>query len=207
MTVQIVSSYIPSNLCDLVLEELDSYCTKEPRMGMWSAFGQRNSLIASKISASNPITELVNDEKTNKAILFLSALVVNVKEEMQKYYSIDLDLVNVSFSRIEEGGYNPLHSDSTKNDGSPWRDDGKPEEVEYSALVYFSNYGEDFLGGEIVFPQHELTVFPEKGMLVFFKGDEKHLHSVEPITFGKRHTLVLFFGKKGNVSEEPFFAD
>ena len=205
MSVQIIKHYISNNDVDMVVSGLQNRFIPEPREGMASALGQRNSLEASKISFLNPAAELGEDEKENEAILFVSEIVNDIKKTMESYYKIELDLVNMNVSRIESGGGNGLHSDSTKNDGSPWRDDGVPEEIEYSALLYLSDHGSDFQGGEILFPQHEIELGPEKGMLVFFKGDHKHLHEVKVVTSGQRYTVVLFYGRKGNVSEESFF--
>lgn len=207
MTVQVIKSYISSEDAKKIVSGLEKRFMPEPRPGMFSALGQKNSLQASKVSVTNPAAYLGDNEEENNAILFVSQIVNDIKLNMQEFYNIELDLVNMNVSRIETGGGNGLHSDSTKNDGSPWRDDGIPEEIEYSALLYLSEHGEDFTGGEILFPQHDLEILPERGMLVFFKGDHYHLHQVNVVTSGQRNTVVLFYGKKGNISEESFFTD
>ena len=207
MSVQIIKHYISNEDADMIVSGLKNKLIPEPRPGMSSALGQKNSFEASKVSINNPASELGEDELENSAILFVSDIVNKIKNTMEEFYSIDLDLVNMNFSQISEGGYNPMHSDSTKLDGSPWRDDGIPEEIEYSALLYASQSGVDFSGGQIYFPQHNLSVSPDKGSLIFFKGDVDHIHEVQPVESGKRHTLVLFYGKRGNVSETEFFTD
>ena len=207
MSVQIIENYVSIEKADLLVNGLKNKLLPEPRKGMSAALGQDNSFKASQVSEDSPATFLGDDEYENEAILFASKVVNDIRKEMEKHYGLELDLANMNFAKMEVGGSNPLHSDSTKLDGSPWRDDGVPEEIEYSALLYASDYETDFLGGEITFPQHELTIFPKKGMLVFFKGDEKHLHEVAPVTSGARHTLVLFYSKKGNISKDAFFTN
>jgi hypothetical protein len=81
-------------------------------------------------------------------------------------------------------------------DGSSWNDgSGREDELEYSALLYLSDYGTDFTGGEIIFPKQNLTIYPTKGMLVFFRGDLEHPHEVNTIISGNRYAIVTFFGK------------
>jgi predicted 2-oxoglutarate/Fe(II)-dependent dioxygenase YbiX len=86
-------------------------------------------------------------------------------------------------------------------DGKPNREDGLPEEQEYSALLYFSSYGDDFTGGELEFPLQDLIIHPENGDLIIFRGNHLYPHRVSLVTMGMRDTMILFLGKKGNVSD------
>lgn len=80
-------------------------------------------------------------------------------------------------------------------DGSKWEDgSGRESELDYSALLYLSDFEKDFAGGEIIFPQQDLTIKPECGMLIFFRGDLEHLHKVSRVTSGERHSIVAFLG-------------
>lgn len=207
MSIQIIDNYISVEDADMLVNGLQNKLMPEPRKGMASVLGQANSKKASQVSVTSPAVELTGYELEDKAILFASQIVNDIRETMEAFYKIDLDLANMNLSRIEEGGFNPLHSDSTKIDGSPWRDDGIPEEIEYSALLYASDYEKDFTGGKLTFPQHNLEIKPKKGTLVFFRGDENHLHEVEAVDSGARYTLVLFYARKGNISEEMFFTN
>jgi hypothetical protein len=98
-----------------------------------------------------------------------------------------------------------MHSDSTKLDGSTFRDDGVPEELEMSAILYLNSSGADFTGGEIEFPNQKLKYAPVKGSLIHFRGDLEHKHFIHDITSGVRAALILFYGRAGNVSEDIFF--
>lgn len=204
MSVQIMKHYISPEEAEATVNNLQNRLTPEPREGMSSALGQKNSLQASKVSLENPAVELGSDENENKSILFISDVVNKIRKTIEDFYETELDLINMSLSRIEQGGFNSLHSDNSEIDGSPRRPDGI-EEVEYSALLYMTDFGKDFFGGEIFFPQHDLEIKPEKGMLVFFKGDHHHIHEVKSVTGGARYTLVLFYGLRGNLSAESIF--
>jgi hypothetical protein len=138
--------------------------------------------------------------------LKVSQLLGSVKKEMEKFYGFDMDLVNSSYTEFSEGPGIPMHSDSTKLDGSPFRDDGVPEELEMSAILYLnSGAGVDFSGGEIYFPNQDLTFTPKVGSLIHFRGDVSHKHEVKSILSGKRKVIIYFYGRKGNVSSERYF--
>lgn len=67
----------------------------------------------------------------------------------------------------------------------------------FSSLIYLN---EDYKGGELWFPQYDgLTITPEKGMLVAFRGDENTLHGVKMVTEGIRYTVSLFWTDRSKV--------
>jgi hypothetical protein len=61
----------------------------------------------------------------------------------------------------------------------------------YSTIIYLND---DFEGGELYFPQYDnLTLKPETGMMICFKGDSHHLHGVKPVQSGIRYTISIFW--------------
>jgi len=68
------------------------------------------------------------------------------------------------------------------------------------SIVYFLN--DDFAGGELVFPQLDLTIKPAAGTLVCFPSDHNYIHGVQPVTSGHRYTLVTWLRVKGTPSME-----
>lgn len=117
------------------------------------------------------------------------------KVQVSKHYDKKISIFQGGLVKIVEGGSNHLHSDRYMLDGSKWDDGtGREDEYQFSAILYLSSQGEDFEGGNIIFPQHQLTVTPEPGMLVFFPGDLEHIHRVDKITSGNRHAIVMFMG-------------
>lgn len=86
----------------------------------------------------------------------------------------------------EPGAYARLHSDNTDEHGNS----GPFERSRYAAFVYLN---EDFEGGLLRFPEHDITVSPKVGMLAVFAGGHKNMHEVTLITKGIRHTLGSFW--------------
>lgn len=78
---------------------------------------------------------------------------------------------------------------SHNDDGDIYAD--KPAiEKHYSGLLFFNN---DYEGGELFFENLGVELKPEPGDLVLFRGDERRLHGVRPVTKGYRANLIIFF--------------
>jgi len=90
--------------------------------------------------------------------------------------------------RWPKGYEQPPHSDCEQNNP----EDGEhpyPHRI-YSSICYLND---DFEGGELYFPQHNLTLKPEPGMMVEFSGTREYLHGVRPVINGIRYTIISFY--------------
>jgi predicted 2-oxoglutarate/Fe(II)-dependent dioxygenase YbiX len=171
---------------------------------MDGALGFETSAEADQMSMENPVARLTNNLDDNESILKITESVLRVKAEMEEFFQLELSMTNCNYAVLYTGGLNPMHSDSSQLDGTPYHEN---EETEYSALIYLNESGVDYEGGDIVFPLQKTVISPKAGMVVFFKGDYHHPHEVKVVTSGERKALVLFFGRKGNVSSRPLFSD
>lgn len=63
------------------------------------------------------------------------------------------------------------------------------------SMVFFLN--NDFEGGDFVFPELKVRVRPEPGMMVCFPSNHHYSHGVEPVTKGKRYSIVTWATVKG----------
>ena len=133
-------------------------------------------------------------ESTGEPTPEVLAAVALARLEIEKEFEVIIDDYEVGVVKLETGAFNGLHSDMYNLDGNPHEDPSKTDR-EFSALVYLSEYGEDFTGGELVFPQHELRHQPKIGDLVFFRGDLEHTHKVRHVLSGERYAIVMFFSK------------
>lgn len=66
-------------------------------------------------------------------------------------------------------------------------DNAGGNEIKYGVVIYLND---NFEGGELYYPDLNLTVKPEKGMLVYHQGDEAH--EVLKVVSGERYTLTSF---------------
>lgn len=86
----------------------------------------------------------------------------------------------------EPGAYARLHSDNTDEHGNT----GPFERSRYAAFLYLN---EDFEGGLLRFPSHDIEIPPRTGLLAAFAGGHKNMHEVTLITKGVRYTLGSFW--------------
>jgi len=78
------------------------------------------------------------------------------------------------------------HADKQTNEGSP----NPFVDYDINSLFY---YNDDFVGGELYYPQHDVTIKPKPGLAVLHPGDINYLHGVKMIESGERFTTPAFY--------------
>ena len=78
------------------------------------------------------------------------------------------------------------HSDSTGNLG----EDNGTSHRHFSSILYLNK---SFSGGNLFFPNQDLTVSPEPGLLVIFPSTHEYMHGVTEIFDGIRLTMLNFW--------------
>lgn len=78
------------------------------------------------------------------------------------------------------------HADKELNDGSP----NPFPTYDINSLFY---YNDNFEGGELYYPQHDLVIQPKPGLAVAHPGDKNYLHGVKKIISGERYTTPSFY--------------
>lgn len=63
------------------------------------------------------------------------------------------------------------------------------------SVVYFLN--NDFAGGQLFFPDLDLSIAPAAGTLVCFPSDHNFIHGVRSVTSGHRYTIVTWLRVEG----------
>ncbi|MFM6983878.1 MAG: 2OG-Fe(II) oxygenase [Chitinophagaceae bacterium] len=74
-------------------------------------------------------------------------------------------------------------------------DNSGGNEIKYGVVLYLND---NFEGGELYYPNLDLVIKPEKGMLVYHSGDEEH--EVLKVISGNRYTLTSFVRSPRNSS-------
>lgn len=75
----------------------------------------------------------------------------------------------------------------------------KSTDRDLSVVLYLNN---DFEGGDFIFPDLKIRVRPEPGMMICFPSTRFYRHGVEPVTKGKRYSIVTWATVKGVESME-----
>lgn len=104
-----------------------------------------------------------------------------VKEEVFPDYT--------AYTRLLPGGSHVLHADAVKLDGTPnhcpWR--------VLTAMIYLSDHGADFEGGELNFPKLGVRIEPKPGLLVGFLDTVDYQHEVFTLTRGVRDAIAIWY--------------
>ena len=190
------------------LEKILFYCTKSEKQSnehtqITGAFGVRTSIEADRISHGDPIVPLTGDAQEDESIWAITNAFLKGKAEMERFFGEEMSFTNRMYAGMPKGTKNPMHYDnhSIYND----KPNNEDEESEWSAIIYLNECGVDYEGGEIHFPKQNLVISPKAGMIVFFVGSLEYPHEVYEVTSGFRRTLVMFLGKKDNVSDRALF--
>ena len=120
-----------------------------------------------------------------------------VSQIINPFYDIE-----VSGSEIPQilsysiGGHYKPHIDGESIWVSPrgekiWK---KSTDRDISTVFFLNN---NFEGGDFVFPDLKIRIRPEPGMMVCFPSNHHYMHGVEPVTRGKRYSIVTWSTIKG----------
>lgn len=196
MPVNVVQSFVSEDYAEKIILGSDVFLEKIiDRLGYYEDTHQRVATPKENYTQHQKDPRAISDEHLVSDMLLCDSLYIT-KTHLEKFYGKELNKYEGGLVKTTEGAHNGLHSDMYRLDGSPWNDGtGREDELEYSALLYFSDYEKDFLGGQLVFPQHNLILSPKVGTLVFFRGDLDHAHEVTRIESGQRYAMIMFFGE------------
>lgn len=120
-----------------------------------------------------------------------------VKNIINPFYQVEVDSSEIpQVLSYGIGGHYRPHIDGesiwvTPRGEKIWK---KSTNRDLSIIFYLNN---DFEGGDFIFPELKVRVRPEPGMMVCFPSNHHYSHGVEPVTRGKRYSIVTWATVKG----------
>jgi len=120
-----------------------------------------------------------------------------VKNIINPFYQVEVDSSEIpQILSYGIGGHYRPHIDGesiwmTPRGEKIWK---KSTDRDLSMVFFLNN---DFEGGDFVFPELKVRVRPEPGMMVCFPSNHHYMHGVEPVTKGKRYSIVTWSTVKG----------
>jgi len=109
-----------------------------------------------------------------------------MKNYLESEFKVKLNVRPPVIIRWFPGLEQQPHADKQLNDGSP----NPFPTYDINSLIY---YNDDFEGGELYYPQHDLIVKPKPGLAVAHPGDINYLHGVKKVISGERYTTPSFY--------------
>jgi len=155
-------------------EEMDLIVNTAENMDIWNASSADNTL--SNTSDHEKLRML--SPETYKLILKIRN---NFSLKISEFYNVSLE-PQIRFPLIFRW--------FVGNDQTPHYDTEHYPNYNIGSIVYLNDQYE---GGEIYFPQHDIEIRPISGNAFAFPGDEYYMHGVREITNGFRYTLPFFW--------------
>jgi hypothetical protein len=103
-----------------------------------------------------------------------------VEIDIESFFSSFTQIKNITnIRRLKYGEFMHLHKDGGSHD--------KPEPIVFGIAIYLND---DFTGGELSYPELNLTVNPRPRSMVIHKAE--YLHKVLPVISGNRYSITTF---------------
>jgi hypothetical protein len=135
------------------------------------------------VSGIEKITASSDEKDINLGIDIFTGVLTNIEKTASNIFNKNLVLKSYFYSHMKKGGKNLLHVDNYEEKYSK----------DYSAILYLTN---SYTGGNVIFPNQELTMKPDPGTLVTFIGSEDVPHEVEEVVDGDRVNIICFLHEK-----------
>jgi predicted 2-oxoglutarate/Fe(II)-dependent dioxygenase YbiX len=156
--------------------------------------------IAKKVDTFDPSTNdtwkdrvagvAVLDSIDKRATQTIMQIQQRLKPIIERHFNCTVTATGPSIVKWIPGHVQPPHADKEE-----WQEPnvGKPNHSPHYDIGNIIYLNDDYEGGELYFPQHDLQFKPENGTAAFFPGDRNYLHGVTEITSGIRYTLPTFW--------------
>jgi hypothetical protein len=117
---------------------------------------------------------------------FFESLKEKFKEAIELVFERKVTANTSHAQKWEVGGFAAPHSDNSDHDGNP----NAFEINKYVGILYLN---ENYEGGELYFPDHNIEFKPSAFSYICFPGGIENIHGVREITSGTRYTMVSFW--------------
>lgn len=129
--------------------------------------------------------------KTDPKIpLIIEGMVKRLKKEVDAFFGVDALPTSPAMVRWLPGQLQMPHADKELHEGE---NKGKPNDFPYYDLAGLFYINEDYVGGELYFPNQGIQFKPKRGAAYFFPGDLNYIHGVTEIQSGERYTCPFFW--------------
>lgn len=168
---------------DKIDEEPESY-SRISKWENWTAsddntlvYGKTKNINRSKLKESTG-SDIVDKKTLYIANSFLMAFEMCTDRYLEGH-KLDKDKYDLNLNNVTIKAWNEGQSMGPHFDGQ----DGNAD-LAFSLVAYIND---DYEGGEISFPNHNVTVKPKAGSMIMFPSQEPYIHEVKPITSGTRY--------------------
>jgi hypothetical protein len=176
----------PEHLKDFI-DKIDQEPESYSRISKWENWTASNdsSLVYGKTKTINAsaLKKTTGSDMVDKKTLYIANSFSMAFQMCTDRYlesrRLDKNKYNLNLDRITIKAWNEGQSMGPHFDGQ----DGN-KDLAFSLVAYIND---DYEGGEINFPNHNVTIKPKAGSLIMFPSQEPYIHEVKPIVSGTRY--------------------
>ena len=129
---------------------------------------------------------------------------LNIKhhKEQHVFYDKLANMVDASDSSLMLSGLATIQRMQPGVELKSHTDQHTDPSIRYATIVYIND---DYVDGELFFPNLDISLRPKPGDLLFFPGDEKHEHGVRDVGEGPiRYVVVGFIKEKDHYEKNRY---
>jgi hypothetical protein len=176
-----------SECLPVFINEIDEHPESYSRISKWENWTASNdtNLVYGKtkiINRSALKTSTGSDIIDKKTLYIANSLLMAFEMCTERYLAsrnLDKNNYNLNLDQVTIKAWNEGQSMGPHFDGQ----DGN-KDLAFSLVTYIND---DYEGGEISFPNHNITIKPKAGSLIMFPSQQPYIHEVKPITSGTRY--------------------
>lgn len=136
--------------------------------------------------ATEPTLRLVNPD----VVGVIKGMQERLKVEVDKFFNVDARATSPALVRWLPGQFQNPHADKELHEGDQR---GKPNDFPYYDIAGLFYLNDDYVGGELYFPEQGIQFKPKRGAAYFFPGDMNFIHGVTRIESGIRYVSPFFW--------------
>lgn len=109
---------------------------------------------------------------------------------IEDFFKVKVQPTGQTIVKWPPGYYQLPHADKELHSGP---DAGKPNDFPYYDIASLFYINDDYVGGELYFPNQGIQFKPKRGSAYFFPGDMNYVHGVSEVISGDRYTCPFFW--------------
>jgi len=189
--IRVVEKFVPPEICAEIIRSVDPATLED-------------AIIGEEDHPSAPVR--VDKRARNALVHNINAVASQVNREMQRivdelvepFYGMRIDYwENPGILVYPPGGFYVPHNDGESVVHDPERYVWEWQRIidRDISVVWYLN--EDFDGGELEFPNFQVSVRPLTGMVVTFPSTHEYAHAAKPVTRGTRFAVATWMAAVG----------
>jgi len=109
---------------------------------------------------------------------------------IEDFFKVKVRPTGQTIVKWNPGQFQLPHADKELHSGP---DAGTPNDFPYYDISSLFYINDDYLGGELYFPNQQIQFKPKRGSAYFFPGDMNYVHGVTEVQSGLRYTCPFFW--------------